>query len=568
MLKLKYRLLLFLIYTFIGVTVFASNLNPIGILTPEEFGAKRDGNHDDTYAIQKAIDSLVVIGGGTICFASGTYLVKTLRLGPKVSLVGTGNGTTIIKQVKGYNEHCLVVRNITAALKISDLTILGNDKNSGIYFEASGGFGENHQYLYTNTSKWEKSQAYKWIKIDNVCVYHFDTGLEIEKWGFNINICNSTFSHCGNGVVMRCTDSSMYNCYITNNKKDGLHISGSNNKISNVKSIFNGGSSPRTSGAFVIHGSRNQLINCESQDNRCKGFYIGGQYNLVSNCISNTDGYIVSKPYNPQNMACGFRIKGLYNSFVNCEVTSYTDKYGAVYYTPIMVDDEVSHYYQNIFENIKVLISPDKVFFHEPLKNVQTLASKNNVYKVQLRTINDSKYFVNETKENSNIIESINCDLTSICILSDFLCYKSGNILSINGERGFTVGILDRMLYFCWQGEKKAELKLDDDVILDKEDIRLIVSVYSYLGKEFVLINCFVKTLERGWIKKVISKTVDLPITSFDKADVKVGDTFIPIKRIAISNTPMPESVYLPYSNTNNLYKTSYIYIDADSYCK
>lgn len=46
-----------------------------GVLYPEQFGAKANGLHDDTRAIQFAIDSLVKIGGGTVRLGTGTYLV-------------------------------------------------------------------------------------------------------------------------------------------------------------------------------------------------------------------------------------------------------------------------------------------------------------------------------------------------------------------------------------------------------------------------------------------------------------------------------------------------------------
>lgn len=242
-----------LVYALSCSTISAAKQNRIyGVLVPEEFGAKGDGIHDDTEAIQKAIDSLVTIGGGTVQLGSGTYLAKTVKLGPKVSLVGNGNGATILKQIRGEKQNFIVVQDIAAALKIVDMTIMGEGCNCGVYFEESGGYGENHHYLYTNTSNWNASQAYKWITIENVCVYHFDVGLKIERWGFNINICNSTFSHNGDGVVMYCTDSSLYNCYVTNNQRMGLVVGGGNNKVNNVKSIFNGISDPKRSGAIAI----------------------------------------------------------------------------------------------------------------------------------------------------------------------------------------------------------------------------------------------------------------------------------------------------------------------------
>lgn len=145
---MKSRLLcLICIVGLCGISQISVAQSPLyGVLFPEMFGAKGDEIHEDTQAIQSAIDSLVTIGGGTIKFSSGTYLVTALRIGPKVSLVG--NGATILKQKRNYKGDCLIVKENAAALKNSDLTIVGENENCGLFFEKSGCFGENHSYVY------------------------------------------------------------------------------------------------------------------------------------------------------------------------------------------------------------------------------------------------------------------------------------------------------------------------------------------------------------------------------------------------------------------------------------
>lgn len=113
-------------------------------LNASAFGAKGDGIHDDTRAIQTALDSLDHSGGGTIYLDSGDYLVTSLRLGKKTSLVGNGIGATLIKQIKGTKADCIIVPAKSAALKISDLSIIGNDANGGLVVENSKGGHENH----------------------------------------------------------------------------------------------------------------------------------------------------------------------------------------------------------------------------------------------------------------------------------------------------------------------------------------------------------------------------------------------------------------------------------------
>lgn len=543
------RRILFVLSAFLQVlganaTVDESNL---GCLTALSIGAKGDGIHDDTKSIQAALDSLDSNGGGAIYLGSGTYMVSSIRLGKKTSMIGCGNGATVIRQMKDTKEDCVIIPAKSAALRVSNLSIVGNNSNCGLNIESSLGGTENHPYLYTKSITDNVPQPYKWITIDDVCIFHFGTGLNIEPAGFNINICNSTFSHNVVGVVMRCTDSSMYNCYITNNKKDGLHMSGSNNKISNLKSIFNGRAEPVATAAIVIHGSRNQIVNSETQDNYCKGFFVDGQYNLLSNCVSNTDGYAKEpKGYVPSVKACGFMIRGLYNSFSNCAVTSYTEKYGAVFHSPVSVDSAVAYYYPDIFKDIKVLIAKDKTLFHEPFRNVQTLASKNKM-------------------SSDGVIKKIDCRLNSLNVLLDFKASEAGNVIGISGDNQMAVSIGNKSVRLTWQGVEKARLVLDEDALLDKDDMRLIVSFCQEGQNLSVSMLMYEKTVSRGWIKKELRQDTDIPTAQIKSADLKIGDRAVGVKRVALSNIPMPESVFLPYSNTNRIYAPSFVYVDTDA---
>lgn len=545
---------------------FSCNITS-GMLIPESFGAKGDGVHDDTEAIQVALDSLDRMGGGGVYFGSGTYMVSSIILGKKTSLIGCGNGATLIKQIKGTKADCIIIPAESAALRISCLSIIGNDINYGIHIKNSqGGVGENHKYLYTKNLNDGIPQPYKWMTIDDICIYHFGTGLFIDKSGFNINVCNSTFSHNVIGVDMRCSDSSIYNCYITNNKKDGLAISSSNNKISNIKSIFNGAGDPINSAAIALRGSRCQITNCETQDNYCKGFYVGGIYNLLTNCFSNTDGYSKEpKGYDPEIRCCGFRIHGLFNTFSNCAVSNYFERFGAVYHSPVIVDEAVQYYYSEILNDIKVLIAKDRLIFQSPFCNVQTLASKNYVEKMNVGTIGNKKYFVMNHKDG-NTIKMGSVHTSSLQILLDFRCMgKSGGLIELDGDKKLEVSINQSSITLNWQGNKEAELMLDKDAVFNKDDLRLIVSFSEYQTKRYLSLLIFEKTIDRGWIKKEIRKETTIPATWLNKTTIKMGDGHVPVKRLAITHSPLPESVFLPSSNTNKIYDSAIVYVDADS---
>lgn len=128
------------------------------------------------------------------------------------------------------------------------------------------------------------------------------------------------------------------------------------------------------------------------------------------------------------------------------------------------------------------------------------------------------------------------------------------------------ISIEDNCILLYWLSEKRVELTLDSDAIMNKDDIRLIVTFYKYDNKATASILCYEKTSARGWIRKEVRKEIDFQSLMIDDGDIKLGDVNMKIKRLAISDTHMPESVFMPYSNTNGIYDSAFIYVDADSY--
>ncbi|HQO35159.1 MAG TPA: glycosyl hydrolase family 28 protein, partial [bacterium] len=57
-----------------------------GAHSVRDFGAQGDGTHNDTAAVQAAIDSCAAMGGGMVRFSAGTYLCGSLHLTSRVSL--------------------------------------------------------------------------------------------------------------------------------------------------------------------------------------------------------------------------------------------------------------------------------------------------------------------------------------------------------------------------------------------------------------------------------------------------------------------------------------------------
>ncbi len=65
-----------------------------GIFDVKDFGARGDGQHLDTQAVNQAIDAAAKAGGGMVRFSPGTYLCYSIHLKSNVTLY-LGSGATI-----------------------------------------------------------------------------------------------------------------------------------------------------------------------------------------------------------------------------------------------------------------------------------------------------------------------------------------------------------------------------------------------------------------------------------------------------------------------------------------
>lgn len=294
---------------------------------------------DCTNGIQQTIDFASINNGGKIVFQSRQYNVKSIHTGIKTNLIGSGIGATIIKQINGTGKSLIEIPESSAGILIADLTLKGNNEENchGIGKTERTWGGENHEYICNELSSFNNEIAYRWSTFRNLAIYNFDKGIYLANFFFDAYIEKCSVGYCNIGIHFDCTDSSILNTYIFHNRKHGLYLTGSNNRIINIKSIFNGKrSGDNGDAAFYVSGSRNTLIGCESQDNFCSGYIIKGYQNTFIGCISNTDGYKYiddsSFTYEPDYNAnkCGFicNYGRTNNVFSGCLVTTYTNNYG------------------------------------------------------------------------------------------------------------------------------------------------------------------------------------------------------------------------------------------------
>lgn len=573
-----FYLLFFFIFFYIDNT---AQTVPFNVVYPEDYGAKADGKTNSTDAFQKCVDILNSRSGGQMVLSQGEYLVDSLRLGLKTSLVGCGIGVTILKQSPSSNAPCVIVPSQSGGFEISSLTIVGYDKNIGLYFEKSVAEREHHEFSYTSLKSWNHIQPYKWAGIHDICIYKFDIGLCIEPSAYNVNIQNCTFGKNGDGVILKCSDSAISNCYVNNNNRNGLWVVGSNNRISDVKSIFNGREDARKYAAVLIEGNRCLLTNVETQDNYCKGFHIKGTINLLANCLSNTDGYSKEpKGYDANVDACGFLISSINNSFSNCAVTNYTNKYGPVFKRPIMVDPKVEYYYVDIYKDIKVLLATGWQMFNEPISTSLGTASKNNIVNATISDRNNGgKYFCFIKGKDCFVPFRDSYDYAHLNTLTDFRLSNVSTSMTIwsIGDKGD--GLLLRLyssgqnLMLSLYSNKgiNCQIPIEEPAQLISQDCRIISSFEHRNDKVYVVLRAYLNYSGKGWVKKEIANLLNEDLIEKINANQSVillgkSSESVQLKRLIMSYEPMADNYTVPGTPTIELRAGSFIYLDADSF--
>lgn len=541
-----------------------------------------DNRANDTKAIQTAIDKVSAAGGGTVFLPAGHYLVDSLKLGIKTSLIGEGTGATVIRQTQGSQSNCLIISEESAAFVISHITFYGNGNNCGIYMEPSNNNGEHQEYIYTLTNKWNQKQGYKWINIDDVCIYGFDIGILFTSYGFNTTICNSTVGMNGDGVILKNSDSSIYNCYINNNRRNGLWILGGNNKASNIKSIFNGIEKGSKYAAVLVDGNRCQLDHIETQDNYCKGFWIRGSQNIITGCISNTDGY--SKDgfkYSEEVNGYGFHISQLNNLFSNCLVTSYIDRYGAIFKSPLKIDENIEYAYPNILKDIRIIHDTNRPFFNEPLSMERNGATNTDLRGGIIRNIDGcGNYLTANNVDAAYLLCRKDYDYNHLNTIVDFRIEKFdkwARLWSVGDGNGALELVLvheNSKTFLCLYAPPVINCALevsDSDSILNK-DIRVKTSFERINGNIHACVQAYLKHEKNGgWMKHSAFQKIDgsdIKKIASAASYVRLGKeaTAMNIKRLVMSYSPIEDTLLIPGADISSLSAYSFLYFDADTY--
>ncbi|MDR2750246.1 MAG: right-handed parallel beta-helix repeat-containing protein [Clostridiales bacterium] len=180
--------------------------------TIRDYGAVGDGMHDDTPAVQAAIDDCGI--GGAAIVPEGTYLVADVRMKPNVALVGAsawgyrdGGQSACLAPAK-ENAACLI--NITNAIGCSlrGLSLDGRGIGDGMHgiMIRKNGFGEQEDAIH----------------IENCRASRF-TGdaLRLER-AWCLTARGNMFSSSKNGMYVDGWNLFLYDNWLTGNRERGL----------------------------------------------------------------------------------------------------------------------------------------------------------------------------------------------------------------------------------------------------------------------------------------------------------------------------------------------------------
>ncbi len=191
---------------------------------PQWWGAKGNGTHDDTTAIQAAIDSYPVV-----VIPSGIFMTSIVNLRSGSQLIGKGIGNTILKLKANSNSYIIFGTN-TSDVKIANLTLDGNSSNN-----PKIGVGVRFEGTVTRTT------------LENIRATDFRID-GIQFAGTNENMTLNTIKNCiadnnkHDGLTLSAFQSGLVSgCFANNNGRFGIVLGNSSNfsRVDNCTAFSN-----------------------------------------------------------------------------------------------------------------------------------------------------------------------------------------------------------------------------------------------------------------------------------------------------------------------------------------
>lgn len=250
--------------------------------------------------------------GGTIRFPSGTYDLSPFTLPMRIGIEGDGIGITVLRLKAGSTGNFITVNSQSLFSSIRKLTIDGNKTNcpsglANLYFTSYSDTTTTHDWSEVVDKTKETTDTYTYNAFENIFSANAKgNGIEIYKCYWGTTFKNIFTNRCdGHGIYSAVTDIFFDTIQTEGSGLCGIYEAGSNNRWSNVKTIWNGKTDTTNSAGMKVTGSRNLINNLEAQDNYCDGLVFDHSTNnqaygvlvdgngRVPNVIDPTDGSMV-----------------------------------------------------------------------------------------------------------------------------------------------------------------------------------------------------------------------------------------------------------------------------------
>jgi hypothetical protein len=255
-----------------------------------QFGAKGDGQSDDTKAIQAAIDA--GIHGGAVFLPPGVYLSSELHLRPHVSLIGIAGwsyrspGGSVIRL---GDQNAASLLNITGAFGVSI---------DGLSLEGGNLGGKTHGILLNKPDYGKEEDAFR-IERSRIAHFSGDGVRLVRAWCFSIRHCMIAHNG-GDGILLRGWDGFLLDNWLSGNRGAGFAARDENasctftaNRIEwNAEGIvIVGGDGYNITGNFFDRSGGCALVLRKGANGPCEQMSITGNFLKRSGKTAKADSY-------------------------------------------------------------------------------------------------------------------------------------------------------------------------------------------------------------------------------------------------------------------------------------
>jgi hypothetical protein len=195
---------------------------PVVNVKDPTYGALGNGTHDDTAAIQSAINAANT-SGATLYFPAGQYRVSQLTLLSGTILQGVSSGSypgndsisgvSVLERIASTNLDVLLVPDGNNYGRIRDLAIDGNKNNNTAGYGLNIADGASGQ-----ESQWVVERCY-FQSNPNSNVY-----LGNNRRANKLQNCVLNYSGSGDGVTVTGSDNTIIGCIIGSNARAGINL--------------------------------------------------------------------------------------------------------------------------------------------------------------------------------------------------------------------------------------------------------------------------------------------------------------------------------------------------------